>query len=591
MVEKTPNHGLHKYSQGELDWTHSPDMQTIEERMIVRDEEANLGNYAPYRTATFRATDTGAVYDGTGDSWRPAGRGFGAVQANSINRNRVYDLSGRYHGELTGSNDAKVVVDALADRADDAGVVVPDPGFALEWERQVDIPATEMGFTLATEGLPTLSVPNGFSGSHAIRKPETGSQVHGYRIGGFEIDDPNGVLNPAISLSDLKESVIEPSLFWNCPAIEILSDNSTFSNQNKILYPFIKGEFDGSRRAGIFFGGSDGTADQNWVYSPHYIETNFSDPNSVAYHDEGAFNSWILTRAESADTIHLFDGCREYYVSEGGWDRVQYHRRTIEERNGARGKIELREASRYEAVDVISPQTRIECRGRFRERTNPLGQPVDVLDDFARVTTARSLGSMGFRDNSSGGSVSIGPTMFDHPCLDWSTGSSSGNTAVLDLGPESLKTQALPKAAYSFGPESGGGGSDDDGVIARHGFWAGPNDRAELVYDPTNALGNHSSSNWYFEVVDGGNLQGRVDMGIGPDTFSGQRQTHSLSHVLTGQAGPGNVWVATVETGNKETIRGTPTASGTWRWYVESTDGRDKRWNMEPRDGHRLYRT
>lgn len=89
MVENTPNHGLHKYAKGDQDWTHSPDMQTIEERLVIRDAEGNLQNYTPHAAATFVATDTGAVYDGTGDSWTAASRGFETVATNSVETARV----------------------------------------------------------------------------------------------------------------------------------------------------------------------------------------------------------------------------------------------------------------------------------------------------------------------------------------------------------------------------------------------------------------------------------------------------------------------------------------------------------------------
>lgn len=78
-MEETANHQLNKYSEGETDWTHAPDMQHIEERLVVRDTEANLSNYTPHATATFIATDTGAVYDGDGGSWSSATRAVGVA--------------------------------------------------------------------------------------------------------------------------------------------------------------------------------------------------------------------------------------------------------------------------------------------------------------------------------------------------------------------------------------------------------------------------------------------------------------------------------------------------------------------------------
>lgn len=96
MVKKTPNHGLNKYAEGEADWTHSPDMQAIEERLVIRDQEEKIGDYIPYSTATFISTDTGRTYDGDGESWQPAARGFGTVSASTIDAGRTLrDPSGK----------------------------------------------------------------------------------------------------------------------------------------------------------------------------------------------------------------------------------------------------------------------------------------------------------------------------------------------------------------------------------------------------------------------------------------------------------------------------------------------------------------
>ncbi|WP_135304374.1 hypothetical protein [Haloarcula amylovorans] len=80
MVQETANHGLNKYEAGDTDWTHSPDMQHIEERLVIKDTEANRSNYTPHPTATYVATDSGVVYDGDGSSWNAASR---AVQSFS----------------------------------------------------------------------------------------------------------------------------------------------------------------------------------------------------------------------------------------------------------------------------------------------------------------------------------------------------------------------------------------------------------------------------------------------------------------------------------------------------------------------------
>lgn len=69
MAEKTTNHELNLYEQGDDDWTHTPDMETIEERLIVRDSEENRTDYTPYVDALFFERDTGAWYIGDGTSW------------------------------------------------------------------------------------------------------------------------------------------------------------------------------------------------------------------------------------------------------------------------------------------------------------------------------------------------------------------------------------------------------------------------------------------------------------------------------------------------------------------------------------------
>ena len=116
MVEKTPNHGLNKYAEGEENWTHSPDMQAIEERLVIRDQEDSLGKYVPYATTTFVSTDTGGTYDGNGGSWQPAVRGFGTVTASTVDAGNTFrDPSGK---EITGeiatvdqtSNNAEVLL-------------------------------------------------------------------------------------------------------------------------------------------------------------------------------------------------------------------------------------------------------------------------------------------------------------------------------------------------------------------------------------------------------------------------------------------------------------------------------------------------
>lgn len=90
MVDNTDNHGLNKYSEGEDNWTHSTDMDHIEERLVVRDTETNRTNYTPHDGAVFISTDTGVVYDGNGSSWNKASRGLDSVAADDISSSEYY---------------------------------------------------------------------------------------------------------------------------------------------------------------------------------------------------------------------------------------------------------------------------------------------------------------------------------------------------------------------------------------------------------------------------------------------------------------------------------------------------------------------
>lgn len=107
-MNETDNHELNKYTSGEENWTHSPDMQTIEERLTVRDTEANRSNYTPHAGARFIATDTGAIYDGDGGSWNLADRKVSQVRTATIvddDDGTTYDVGAALTGGGTVSDD------------------------------------------------------------------------------------------------------------------------------------------------------------------------------------------------------------------------------------------------------------------------------------------------------------------------------------------------------------------------------------------------------------------------------------------------------------------------------------------------------
>ena len=82
MAGKTPNHELNTYEPGDENWSHSADMETIEERLVVRAPESDREDYEPYEDAIFVATDTGAVYDGDGWRWVEASRRYDELDAD-----------------------------------------------------------------------------------------------------------------------------------------------------------------------------------------------------------------------------------------------------------------------------------------------------------------------------------------------------------------------------------------------------------------------------------------------------------------------------------------------------------------------------
>lgn len=156
----------------------------------------------------------------------------------------------------------------------------------------------------------------------------------------------------------------------------------------------------------------------------------------------------------------------------------------------------------------------------------------------------------------------------------------------MDLGDRAFKPSAYPQAGYSWGPKGGAGGGDETGVVARHGYYRDDNNRAELVYDLSNTLGNHPNANWYAEVVADGTLVDRVDLGVGV----GDPQMFSIGCGIAPDYD--DRWLFAVDRTNEAEIVNNVgrMGEGTWRWYVETTEDVDKEWRMRPEGGARLYR-
>ena len=70
-----PDYNSEWYQIGNDNWDY------IDSRLIIRAPESDLSTYEPLYGAVFVATDTGAVFDGTGASWAKADRQFDRLTA------------------------------------------------------------------------------------------------------------------------------------------------------------------------------------------------------------------------------------------------------------------------------------------------------------------------------------------------------------------------------------------------------------------------------------------------------------------------------------------------------------------------------
>ena len=506
----------------------------------------------------------------------------GSVGTDELNTNRVWDTSGRYHGELTGTDDAQVVIDAITDRTAGSSLIVPDPGFKLDWEQQVDFPV-ENRFGIQTVGNPSIRPASGFTGSYAFYKPSgVGYDMY---LGPCQITDNDGVLTEALRLEDIRGAMIDRVKTFNCPGIRIISEdiyaNQNVLNQCEVSIP--AGHYSPRNEgSGIILdeGSQGNTTDQNWIFAPMYNASR-DHTGAVGYIDRGKHNNWLYTRAEFCHTIHQMEGGYNYYVSEGGWDRPDEY--SVREMGGTSGHppggfIQNVYGSNYERIRILNPNTTVTTSGDVDSGARPRLPVVDILEDVKKTTSARSLASLGLQDDSNGGSVSIGPTWYYKPWLSWSTGATSGYTAVLSTGSNSLSATAMPKAAYSWVPRSTG---DDADVIARTGLYGDSGNRWELVFDPN----NKATANWYLEVAQGGTLLDSIDTGVAPH---GENDlSFSVANLESG-----TLFCASVDY-NDFDISGDLTgfnAQMEWRWYLETLAADSKDWRLRDDRGMRFYK-
>ncbi|WP_190303791.1 glycosyl hydrolase family 28 protein [Haladaptatus sp. R4] len=87
MGDETRNHELYRFPNGnttdDIRKRWNENVETIDRLLTVRDEDANRFEYRPYERGAFRATDTGRIYNGTGEEWELADASAAAVDATA----------------------------------------------------------------------------------------------------------------------------------------------------------------------------------------------------------------------------------------------------------------------------------------------------------------------------------------------------------------------------------------------------------------------------------------------------------------------------------------------------------------------------
>jgi hypothetical protein len=444
------------------------------------------------------------------------------IDADSINANRVFDSAGNYHGELTGTNDAQTVIDALADRPSEAALVLPDPGFRLDWEQQVDLPAAEPSFSLLTVGRPRLEVRTGFSGSVALRKPPSATggpqQLQRYYIGPIEIINRGDTttLDWGIELSDAKQSVIDRPVVRSAPGVHIATVNSP-ATLNRIVNPQL--DFTGTT-PGIRLDECYATLVEAPSFNGRNAQAN-DNPTTAYYAVGGNWNKWLNTHIERAGTGFLLDDEQWYTVTENDWDRLNSFRWTVKEENGSFGWIDLTRPRNARAIRLCSPLTDLSSSGDSEERSRSFR---DFTDRLSTATFADSInansGTIGVLDASpGGGSASVSLSVGPNSTIDIDSGSSERAKASLG-GPVMSTTNHSPKLFASIGPDTA---SDLSGVRATVQVGQNANNNARLEYDES---GNGA---WVFILEENGSIVNTVE-NTGVTPTAGETQSLSIQH-------------------------------------------------------------
>jgi len=531
-----------------------------------RDVEANRDNYPPASNAKFFSVDTGAMYVGDGDAWR------------SANVNQIYDTTARYLGELTGSADASTVQDAIQDRTPNAGIVITDPGFELDWNEQVDLPANEQDFALRTHGRVTLSIASGFSGSAAMNKPPADQRCHDWAIESFRVIDSDQQLSWALDITDLKNGDIAPWYIEGTPGLILRASNDT-TNQVAVYGwralsergPLIK------TTAGA------PSADQCHFYHCSFNQTN-SGSGQTAFIDNGNNNNWHNLRVEQAN-IGIEIGGNQADVHIQDFDRASKGDATVKEVDGGGPSLisGLSKEDRYENLDIYHPQTVVVSGvGDSHSASSNAAAMVDILEPLRKMTLATTP-PYTLNENTGGGSIDYPVKMYGpQPAL--LCGSSQGDYAELNTGGSDMKTQSYPK--FAFGPKF----DTTTGNLFRAGFFINDSNYAELVYDPTDHLGVVANpSNVNLVTEDGGTVDA-VDLNVAPNTS--REDLWSLAAVNQSDT---RTWVGVVYDGNNDNFyRGESQqdvdGKATLRWYHESRGASNSAVNILQEKGVRCLR-
>lgn len=160
MVDKTSNHALNIYQIGDENWTHAPDMETLEEQLWVRDVASNRHDYVAYKDGAYLATDTGEVYLGDGQEWNRLGTVSGSAGQNG---HRWIDVVSDYGADPTGTDDStQAIQEAINDAAPNGTVFIPSGTYHLTVihnESCLRLDSQHSGITVLGEGQSTKLLP------------------------------------------------------------------------------------------------------------------------------------------------------------------------------------------------------------------------------------------------------------------------------------------------------------------------------------------------------------------------------------------------------------------------------------------------